>query len=130
MHRDDDDAPLGELIGRLSAQTARLPRLELHLARAEATRTARHAAGFLAAPAVAAVLGLVALAMGVTVVVLGLATAMPAWLAALIVMVLALVVAAPLGLIGARGLARTISRTPRRAVEGVKEELEWTRTPS
>ena len=80
--------------------------------------------------AVAAALGVVALAMAVTVVVLGLATAMPAWLAALIVMVLALVVAAPLGLIGARGLARTIANAPRDAAEGVKEELEWTRTPN
>ena len=54
MHRDNQDASPGELIGRLSTQTARLLRPELHLARAEAARTARHASGFLAALAVAA----------------------------------------------------------------------------
>ena len=129
MNRDDH-ASLGELIARLSEQTARLLRLELHLARAEAARTAHHAAGFLMALTIAAVMGIVAIAMAVTVIVLGLATAMPAWLAALIVMALALVVAAPLGLIGIRGLARTIANAPRGAAEGVKEELEWTRTPT
>ncbi len=129
MNRDDQ-ASLRELVGRLSEQTAHLLRLEFHLARAEAQRTARRAAGFLAALVIASVLAVIAIAMAVTVVVLGLATAMPAWLAALIVMVLALLVAAPLGLIGVRGLARTVADAPRRAAEGVKEELEWTRTPN
>jgi uncharacterized membrane protein YqjE len=119
---DQTQASLTELLSRLQDQTRRLVRLEIRLAKAELAGAARRRTGYALLVAVAATLGLVALASGVVVVILALATSMPAWAAALIVCVVAGAVGGLAGLIGVRGLMRT----PRRAAETMEEEARWT----
>jgi uncharacterized membrane protein YqjE len=119
---DETQAPLAELLSRLQDQTRRLVRLEIRLAKAELARAARRMTGYAILVAIAATLGLVALASGVAMVILALATSMPAWAAALIVCAVTGAAGGLAGLIGVRGLMRTSRRT----VEEIEEEARWT----
>jgi uncharacterized membrane protein YqjE len=119
---DERQAPLAELLSRLQDQTRRLVRLEIRLAKAELARAARRMTGYAILVAIAATLGLVALASGVAMVILALATSMPAWAAALIVCAVTGAAGGLAGLIGVRGLMRTSRRT----VEEIEEEARWT----
>src|SRR3954447_27092309 len=81
---DPAELPVGELLKRASEQTSRLVREELRLAQLEMQQKARHAgigAGLFGAAGVVALFGTAVL---IAFVVLLLATAMDAWLAALI----------------------------------------------
>jgi uncharacterized membrane protein YqjE len=119
---DERQAPLAELLSRLQDQTRRLVRLEIRLAKAELAGAARRMTGYAILVAIAATLGLVALASGVAMVILALATSMPAWAAALIVCAVTGAAGGLAGLIGVRGLMRTSRRT----VEEIEEEARWT----
>ena len=82
------ERPVGELVKELAGQTSTLVRQEIQLAQAEIStkgKLAGRGAGMLAAAAVAGLLALIALTAGL---VAALDTAMPLWLAALIVTVL------------------------------------------
>ncbi|WP_343035199.1 phage holin family protein [Cellulomonas septica] len=108
----------------LSEQTSRLVRAELDLAKAEIQAKAQQlgiGAGLLAA---AGILALYVLAAAITTAILGLATVMDAWLAALIVTVFLLIVTIILALIGIRLVKRGSPPTPDRAIENVHEDLE------
>ena len=91
MSAHDTDArerPIGELVKDLAGQTSTLVRQEIQLAQAELTskgKLAGRGAGMLAGAAVAGLLALIALT---AVLIAALDTAMPLWLAALIVTVL------------------------------------------
>ena len=97
---DAADLPIGELLKRASEQTSRLVREELRLAQLEMQQKAKHAgigAGLLGGAGVVALFGVAVL---IAFVVLLLATAMEAWLAALIVAVVLLAAAGVMALLG------------------------------
>ncbi len=85
MQTGKDERSLGELFGDLAGQTGALVREEVALAKAELTQSATRAGkdiGVVVIGGAVAYAGLLALLAAV---ILGLATALPAWLAALIV---------------------------------------------
>jgi len=124
---DTRDRGIGELVKDLANQTSTLVRQELKLAQAEITQKGKLAgrgAGMLAGAAVAALLGLGAFTALLVIV---LDSALPLWLAALIVTVLWLAVAAGLALAGKKALKASTPPVPQ-TVETVKEDIQWAKT--
>lgn len=104
--------PLPELTKDLVAQLRRLAATELALFKAEMTAKAK-AAGIGAGLLAGALLFLFfAFAALVTTAVLGFALIVPAWLAALIVAVILIIIAVVLGLIGWRSLKKGLPPVP------------------
>jgi hypothetical protein len=128
---DGGDPALASLVGRLSQQARRLAGLEMRLARVEMGHKLRRNAVFVALLAMAGVLGVIVIGTAVAVVVAAIALVLPVWAAALIVCGACLLLALPLGLIGARGLARREAYVPEETIESIREDVAWTRrTPS
>lgn len=119
-----DEAGVGELVGRLSEQVSRLVRDELELAKVELTAKGKAAGigvGLFGGAGVVAMYGLgVLIAAGV----LGLATVLDAWLAALIVAAVLFVVAAIAALIGKREVSEAAPPIPGESVDGLKRDVE------
>ena len=126
--QNGNDRPVGELVRDLSEQTTALVRQEVELAKAELAVKARSAgigAGMFGG---AGALGFYALGALTATLILVLATAVDAWLAALIVTVAYGAIA---GLLALRGKARVQSATPpvpEQAVESAKEDVRYTKT--
>ncbi|MEA2194216.1 MAG: hypothetical protein QOG42_650 [Solirubrobacteraceae bacterium] len=121
---DPTDLPIGELLKRASEQTSRLVREELRLAQLEMQQKARHAgigAGMLGAAGVVALFGVAVL---IAMFVLLLATAMDAWLAALVVAVVLLAAAGAVALAGKREVAEAAPAKPERAIDSVHEDID------
>jgi uncharacterized membrane protein YqjE len=122
---DARDRPVGELMKELSAQTSTLVRKELELARAELTEKGKQAgvgAGMFGGAGVFAVLTLGLLAATV---IAALDTAMPLWLAALIVTVVCGAVAGVLALVGKKKTQEAVPPVPEQAIESTKEDVQW-----
>jgi hypothetical protein len=122
------EASVGELVKALSEQTARLARQEVELAKSELTVKGRRAgigAGMFGA---AGVVGLYAVGAVVAAAILGLATAVTAWLAALIVAVVLGALAGALALTGKSKVEQAAPPIPEQATESVKEDVQWART--
>lgn len=121
---DRTDVPTSELLKRASEQTSRLVREELRLAQLEMQQKAKHAglgAGMLGAGGVTALLGVAVL---IAAVVLALATAMDAWLAALIVAVVLLAAAGAMALAGKQEVAEAAPAKPERALDSVHDDID------
>jgi Putative Actinobacterial Holin-X, holin superfamily III len=116
---------LGELFGRLSAETSTLIRQELALARAELTEKGREAGKGAGLFGGAGVLGLLAAGALTAGLILLLDLVMVAWLAALIVGAVEAAIAAVLGLRGRDRVQRATPPVPEQTVETVKEDVEW-----
>ncbi len=122
------EAPVGELVKQLSEQTSRLARQEVELAKSELALKGKRAGlgiGLFGAGGTLAFYGLGAL---VATAILALATAVAAWLAALIVTV---VLFAGAGLLALRGKSEVDQATPpvpEQATESVKEDVQWAKT--
>ena len=120
--------PISELVKQLTEQTSRLARQEVELAKTELAEKGKRAgigAGMFGG---SAVLGLYALAAVVAAAVLGLATAVTAWLAALII---AAVLGAGAGILALQGRTKVQQATPpmpEQATESVKEDVRWAKT--
>jgi len=113
-----------ELVKQVSEQTQRLIRQELALARLEISDKVKHAgigAGMLAGAALA---GLFAAGTLVAMLVLVLATAVDAWLAALIVAGGLLALAGLLAVAGKGQIARATPPAPEETIESVKTDVE------
>jgi uncharacterized membrane protein YqjE len=124
---DSRDRGIGELVKDLANQTSTLVRQEIKLAQAEVTekgKVAGRGAGLLAGAAVAALLMLGTLT---ALLVVALDSAMPLWLAALIVTVLWGIVAAVLAQAGRTALKASTPPAPQ-TVETVKEDIQWAKT--
>ena len=122
------ERPVGELVKELAGQTSTLVRQEIQLAQAELAtkgKLAGRGAGLLAGAAVAALLALGALS---AVLIAALDTAMPLWLAALIVTFLWVVIAAVLASRGRKELQQAAPPVPEQTVETVKEDIQWAKT--
>ncbi|MGH3901341.1 MAG: phage holin family protein [Pseudonocardiaceae bacterium] len=118
------DSSVGQLVERLSAQISALVRDEMVLATAEMKRKGAQAGvgiGIGSAGAVIALLGLGALVAGA---VLGLATVLAAWLAALIVGAVLVVVAGMLAAAGIGQVRNSAPVVPEQAVQSTKRDIE------
>jgi uncharacterized membrane protein YqjE len=118
------DASVGQLVEQLSAQISALVRDEMALATAEMKRKGAQAGigiGIGGAGAVMALLGLGAL---VAAAILGLATVLAAWLAALIIGVVLLVVAGVISVAGITQVRNSAPPVPEKAVQSTKQDIE------
>jgi uncharacterized membrane protein YqjE len=118
------DAGVGELVGQMSEQVSRLVRDELQLAQVELKAKGKAAgigAGLFGGAGLFAAYGLgVLLAAAV----LGLATVVDAWLAALIVGVVVLAVAGVIALVGKKQVSQASPPIPSEAISGAKRDVE------
>jgi uncharacterized membrane protein YqjE len=125
--REQRERPIGDLVKDLAGQTSTLVRQEIQLAQAELTSKGKQAgrgAGMLAAAAVAGLLALIALTACLIV---ALDSAVPLWLAALIVTLLWGVIGAVLATRGRKDLQQATPPVPQ-TVETVKEDIQWAKT--
>jgi membrane protein len=122
-----DDRPVKELVSELATQTSALVRQELELAKLELTEKGKKAglgAGMLGGAGLMALFGLGALTACA---ILALATAVDAWLAALIVAVAYFAVAGVLALVGRKETRQATPLAPQQAIETTKEDIEITK---
>jgi hypothetical protein len=122
------ERPAGELLKELSQQTGTLVRQEVDLAKAELAQKGKElgaGAGLLIGGAVVALLAAGALTACVIAV---LDTAMPTWLAALIVALVYAALAAALAIAGRGRIRQAAPATPEQTIETVKEDVQWAKT--
>ena len=122
-----DDRPLPELMRDLSQQSTELIRQEIELAKAELRAKGKSAgvgAGMFGAAGLIALFGVGALTACL---VLALATAMDAWLAALIVAVVYLAAAGIAALVGKGKVQEATPPAPEQAIASTKEDVQWTK---
>ena len=122
------ERPIGELLKQLSQETTTLVRQELDLAKAEVSEKGKKAgagAGMFGGAGVSALLGLGSLTAAL---IAALDTAMPTWLAALIVGVVWLGVAGVLAMTGKNKVQEATPPVPEQATESVKEDVQWAKT--
>ncbi len=120
---DAANASTAQLLGDLTDQVTRLVRNEVRLAQAEVTGKAKRlgvGAGLFGGAGLVAVLGLNAL---ITAAVLGLAAALPGWLAAIIIAVVLFAVAAVLGLLGRKDVRQAAPPLPTETLESVRTDV-------
>jgi uncharacterized membrane protein YqjE len=120
--------PARELLRELSDQTTTLVRQEIELAKAELSQKGKQAgagAGMLGGAGLMAAFAFAALT---TTVIAALDTAMPLWLAALIVALVYAAVAVALALSGRRQIDGATPVAPEQAVDSVKEDVQWAKT--
>ena len=124
----DSDRPVGELLRELSEQTTTLVRHELELAKLELAEKGKRAgigAGMFGG---AGIFGVYAVGALTACLILALATAVTAWLAALIVAAVYGLVGGGLALSGRSKLQQAAPPVPEQATESVKEDVQWTTT--
>jgi uncharacterized membrane protein YqjE len=122
------DQSMGELVKQLADQTSSLVRQEMELAKAELREKGKLAGMGAGAFGGAGLLGLFALGTLTAAAILGLATAVDGWLAALIVTAVYGAVAGVLALVGRTKVQAATPPIPEQTTESVKEDVEWTRT--
>jgi uncharacterized membrane protein YqjE len=123
-----EDASLAELGQRLSEQTTRLVQQEVELAKAELSEKGKKIGAGAGSFSAAGLLGLFGLGVLTAAVILALATAMNAWLAALIVAVVYLAVAGVLALVGKGKVESATPPLPEQAIASSKRDLEEVKT--
>jgi uncharacterized membrane protein YqjE len=119
-----NEQPVGDLLQQLSAQTATLVRQELKLAQLELQQKGKRAglgAGMFGGAGLVALYGVGAL---VAAIILLLATALDAWLAALIVAVVLLAVGGVLALTGKKQVEKATPPLPEQAMDSVQRDVE------
>jgi putative superfamily III holin-X len=122
------EPPLAELVKQLSEQTSRLARQEMELAKAELAIKGKRAgigAGMFGG---AGAVGFYALGALIAAAILALATAVTAWLAALIVTAVLGAIAGVLALQGRNKVRSATPPVPEQASESVKEDVQWAKT--
>jgi hypothetical protein len=122
-----DDRALADLMRDLSQQSTELIRQEIELAKAELRAKGRSAgvgAGMFGAAGLVALFGVGALTACL---VLALATAVDAWLAALIVAVVYLAAAGVAALVGKGRVREATPPAPEQAIASTKEDVRWTK---
>ncbi|HTT29291.1 MAG TPA: phage holin family protein [Solirubrobacteraceae bacterium] len=128
MSTASSDASIGELVKQLSEQSSRLARQEVELAKAELAIKGKQAgigAGMFGGAGVFGFYGLGAL---IAAAVLALATAVTAWLAALIVAAVLAAIGGILALQGKHKVEQATPPVPEQATESVKEDVQWAKT--
>jgi len=121
------DAPVAELLKRLSEQAQTLARKEVELAKVELSEKGKRAglgAGMFGG---ASLFGLLALGALTACFILALATAVAGWLAALIVAVVYGAIAGALALAGRTKVREATPPVPEQATRSVKRDIESTK---
>jgi uncharacterized membrane protein YqjE len=124
FEKADGDQSVGELVQRLSQQTAALVRQEMRLATVELQEKGKRAgigAGMFGGAGVVALYGVGAL---IAAAIIGLATLLEAWLAAVIVGVVLLAIAGILALSGKKQVKQATPPVPERALESAKRDVD------
>lgn len=119
------DQPVSELVKQLSEQTSALARKEIELAKLELSAKGKRAglgAGMFGG---ASVFAFYALGAFTACAIIAIATAVAAWLAALIVGVVLVGIAGLLALSGRSEVQKANPPVPERAAESSKEDVEW-----
>jgi uncharacterized membrane protein YqjE len=117
------EQPLSELVQRLSNQTATLVRDEIRLAQVELQEKGKRAgigAGMFGGSGLFALYGLGAL---IAAAIMGLATAVDGWLAALIVAAVLFAVAGVLALTGKKQVEQATPPKPEAAIDSVQTDI-------
>lgn len=117
------DQPVGDLVKQLSEQMSTLVRRELQLAQLELKEKGKRAgigAGLFGGAGAIALYGL---GVVIAAAVLVLATAVAAWLAALIVGVVLLAVAGVAGLMGKKQVEQAVPPAPEQAIQSTKRDV-------
>jgi len=118
-----DNASTGELVSKLSQEVADLVRDELRLAQVEVSGKAKKAGIGVGLLGTAGVIALYGVAVLVATVILALALVLDAWLAALIVGVVLMVVAGVAAVLGKNRVAEAAPPVPSEAIESVKQDV-------
>lgn len=122
--RREDRPSIGELVSAVSEKFSTLIRDEIRLIKAEMAVKARNAGVGIGLFVGAGVLAFWAVAVLIAAAVLGLANALPAWLAALIIGLAVLVVAGIMIAIGVNAIKKATPPTPERAQASIKADVE------
>lgn len=122
------DASMAELVKQLSERTSRLARQEVELAKAELTIKGKRAGLGLGMFGGAGAIGFYALGALIAAAVLGLATAVAAWLAAVIVAVVLGGIAGVMALQGKSKVQQATPPVPEQTTESLKEDVQWAKT--
>ena len=122
-----EERSIAGLLQQLSEQTTRLARKEIELTKAEMAIKGKRLGVGAGAFSAAGLIALFALAAVTAAAVLGLATALEGWLAALIVASAYLLVAGLLALFGRSKVQAATPPVPEQTAESVKEDVESTR---
>jgi Putative Actinobacterial Holin-X, holin superfamily III len=121
------DRSIADLVKQLSEQTTMLARQEAELAKTELAVKGKQVGVGAGMFGGAGVFGLYGLGALTACVILALATAITAWLAALIVAALYGAIAGVLALSGKNKVQEGVPPVPEQMVESVKEDVEWTK---
>ncbi|RJL32674.1 phage holin family protein [Bailinhaonella thermotolerans] len=124
MTRQSEEMTTGQLISQLSEQVSRLVKDEMRLARLEMQEKGKRAglgAGMAGGAGVLALYGGLAL---VAAVILLLALVLPAWVSALIVGVVLLLVAGGLAMAAKKQVQRAVPPTPDETMRNVKTDID------
>lgn len=121
---DAPNSSTAELVKQLSEQVTRLARDELRLAQLETTRKAKRAGLGIGMFGGGGLLALYGLGCLLAAAIIGLATAVTAWLAALIIGAGLLAAAGVAALLGGGQLRKATPAVPERAVDSVKADVE------
>jgi uncharacterized membrane protein YqjE len=124
MSTPQTDEPIGATVHRLSEQIPELVRSELRLAQAELAEKGKHAGVGIGLFSGAGLLALYGLAGLLTTAVIALDLVLPLWLAALIVSVALFAAAGVAALVGKKQVTAATPPTPKRAIAGVKQDVE------
>lgn len=117
------DPTLGALVHQLTTQVPDLIRSEIRLAQAEVALKGKALGVGVGVFSVAGLLAFFGVATLIATAVLGLATVVDGWLAALIVSLALLVAAAVAGLVAKNKVAAAAPVKPELAMEGLKEDI-------
>jgi membrane protein len=118
------DASVGELVERLSTQVSALVRDEMALATAELKRKGTQAGIGVGIGGVGAVVALLGLGVLAAAAVLGLATVLAAWLAALIIGVILLGLAGIISALGITQVRNSAPPVPEQAMQSTKRDIQ------
>jgi hypothetical protein len=118
-----DEPTLGALVHDLTQQVPELIRSEMRLAQAEMTEKGKRAGLGIGLFSAAGLLAFLGLCCVVTTAILGLAHALPDWLAALLVAVVLFAGAGIAALVGKKEVDQATPPAPEAAIEGVKEDI-------
>jgi MFS family permease len=119
-----EDRSTSELVKHVAEQTAALARQEIRLAQLELQEKGRRAGIGAGAFGVAGVVGLYALGAVIAGLIILLATAVTAWLAAVIVGAALALIAGAAALFGKRKVKRATPPMPEQTIESVKRDVD------
>jgi len=122
--QETNNKAVGELVQDLSQQTAALVRKELQLAQIELTEKGKRAGIGAGLFGTAGVIALYAVGVFIAAAVMGLATVIEPWVAAVIVGVVMLAAAGIASLVGKKQVEQAVPPAPEQAIQSTKRDVD------